>query len=179
MGAILEKIEIIDFPKTMIIGKAIRMKENPGFDDDSIPSLWRRMNGDGTLKFLQNIDGCKTRKDCVGWMGDFMPGDQEYTYLAGILAEPGTNIPDGFETRTIESIQMAIAWIKETDTPEGGDIICNASEITSKALADSGYEHDFSKGFYEMEYYSFERLLQHEITGEKKILDYYTPCKKK
>ncbi len=179
MGAQLIKIEIIDFSKTMVIGKKIREKVDIVSGDFSFENLWKTMNDEGSLNYLQSMHGCITKKDTIGWMGDFKPGDNEFTYLAGVLASPQTAVPNGFEYRVIESTKMAVAWIKETDDSEGGNIHSNASDLLRNALVKYGYEYDPSNGFYEMEFYSYERFLKPAAEGKPVSLDFYSPCKRK
>jgi hypothetical protein len=116
--------------------------------------------------------------DTVGWMGDWHPGAEFYTYLAGVLVAPDTPTPDGYTYRDIAACDMAVGWLQETDDDEGGNIFVNASEHVNNAMKANGFEYDGSHGLFEMEYYSHERFRVPQKRGEKVILDFYSPCKK-
>lgn len=179
MGAKLVNFYVQSFPKMRVLGKSVRVKLDIGLEDRTIENLWESMADDGNLDILFALPDCLAQTPgTVGWMGDFQPGDEAYTYLAGVLVQPGTAVPDGFVSRDIAPCDMAVAWIQATDSAEGGDMHANASEHMAKAMKQNGYEYDGSNGFFEMEYYSYERLRGREERGEKLILDFYSPCKK-
>ncbi len=178
MGVKLVKFEVIDFHKAYIVGKMIHIKNDPGRDDNSIPSLWDSIISHGELEELQKHKGCISHSDRVGWMGDYLPADDTYNYIAGVFFDITSTIP-GYEYRIIEQTKMAIAWIQETDDGNDEDIHTDASAYMRKALEQNQYEYDFSKGAYEIEYYSYQRLIDPNIKNGSRILDFYTPCKKK
>ena len=179
MGAKLIKFSVQTFPKSRVIGKSVVMKEPADIEDRTIEDLWERVRQDGSLDFLFNLPHKFSRdRDSVGWMGDFHPGDKVYTYLAGVLFEQDTPVPEGFVYRDIAECEIAHAWIQETEGSEGGDVHTNASEHINKAKTEDGYQFDGSNGFFEMEYYSEERYYKALERGENVILDFYSPCKK-
>ncbi|WP_066498276.1 hypothetical protein [Abyssisolibacter fermentans] len=179
MGSKLVKFDILTFAKARVIGKKVVQKLDIGIDDSTIQDLWAGMTDDGSLDFLFTLPERSTKTpDRVGWMGDFKPGDEEYTYLAGVLVNHNTPVPEGYEYRDIANCEMAIGWIQRTEDDNGGDIHVNASEHISKAIQENGYEYDSTHGFFEMEYYSYERFNVPEERGGNVILDFYTPCKK-
>ena len=180
MGSKLVRFVVQSFPSPCVIGKSVQQKAETTLDDPTIPDLWTSMANDGSLNILQAIPNRLTpNPDTVGWMGDWQPGAETYTYLAGVLVQPNTPVPDGFVSRDIESCDMAIGWIQGTDGDEGGDIHAQASAHLTGAMNEHGYEYDSSHGLFEMEYYSHERFRLAEQRGEKVILDFYTPCKKR
>jgi hypothetical protein len=109
-------------------------------------------------------------------MGDFAPPDMHFTYLAGVMFEAGTPAPEGFIYRDLSAGKLAHAWIQDT---EGGEMHAEASGITSRAAREQGYEYDGSRGLFEMEYQSFARFYVPLKRGERPMLDFYSPCKKK
>ncbi len=179
MGSKLVNFTVQSFPKMRVIGKTVRVKEPAELDDPTITDLLQSMAKDGSFDFLQTLPGRVAQSaDTVGWMGDFQPGATEYTYLAGVLFQPGTAVPDGFVSRDIEAGEMAVGWIQGTDGDEGGDMFASASGHLQQAAKDHGYAYDGSRGLFEMEYYSFERFRARLERGEQPILDFYSPCKK-
>jgi predicted transcriptional regulator YdeE len=179
MGSKLVNYTVQSFPKMMLIGKGVRVRMEVGLNDRTITDLWESMTQDGSLALLLALPARLAQDpDTVGWMGDFQPGDEEYTYLAGVLVKPGTTVLEGFVAREIPECDMAVGWIQETDDAEGGDMHANAFELMAIAAKEHGYEFDASHGFFEFEYYSYERFRGPEAHGGKIILDYYSPCKK-
>jgi len=180
MGSKLINFYVQSFPKMRVLGKTVRVRVDVGLEDRTIQDLWENMKRDGSLAALLALpDRLAQTADTVGWMGDYQPGAEAYTYLAGVLVRPDTAVPDGFEYRDIAACEMAVGWIQGTDDAEGGDMMANASGHLSNAVKEHGYEYDGSHGLFEMEYYSYERFRGPEERGEKMILDFYSPCKKR
>jgi hypothetical protein len=179
MGSQLVHFAVLDFPSVRVIGKTIRVKEPTTIDDPTIQDLWESMTQDGSIEVLLALPGRWSQSaDTVGWMGDFQPGDNAYTYLAGVFFQPGTAAPEGFTFRDIAAAELATGWIKESEGDDGGDMMGNASGHLSKARDEHGYEYDGSNGFYEMEVYTYERFHVPLERGEKPVLDFYSPCQK-
>lgn len=179
MGAKLVKFSVESFPETRVIGKSAAVKTEAAIDDRTIEELWEGMARDGDLDFLLGLpDRATPSPDTVGWMGDWQPGAETYTYLAGILAQAGAPVPEGYVYRDMAACEMAVGWLQETDGDEGGNIHADASYHINKAMQEHGYEYDGSHGLFEMEYYSHERFRIPEQRGEHVILDFCSPCKK-
>ena len=179
MGSRLVKFEVVTFPKARVIGKSVIVKLDVGIDDPTITDLLESMSRDGSFDFLLKLpDRITKNPDRVGWMGDYNPGDKQYTYLAGVLVKPDSPVPDGFVSRDIAQCQMAIGWIQEIDGDEGGDMFATQHDHIAKGMKENGYEYDGSNGFFEMEYYSYERFTLPKERGGKVGLDFYSPCKK-
>ena len=176
MGAKIINFSVQQFPGARVIGRTVRTKDKVDIDDVTITDVLDAMRRDGSNDRLFALPGRLTEaKDTVGWMGDWKPGDEFFTYLAGVLFQPGTPIPEGFEARDIVPCQVAVGWITET---EGGDMFGNASGLLGEAKKAHGYEYDGDAGMFEMEYYSDERFNAPIARGEPPVLDFYSPCKK-
>ena len=132
-------LDVRPFPATRVIGKQVACgvgegAENPG------PALWESMMKDGTLEFLVYLpDRATPDEDTVGWMGEYDPSSNTYTYIAGILARPGTQVPAGFVYRDIPACNMAIASIRGTDLHH--DVYIGAHDHTARAMQERGYEY--------------------------------------
>ena len=178
MGAKVIKFSVEAFPKLRVIGKTVIMKEPAELTDHTIEDLWESIRKDGSLDFLFGLTHKFSQdRDSAGWMGDFQPGQDHYTYLAGVLFEEDAPVPEGYEYRDIPECEMAHAWIQETEGDEGGDLFGDASGNMHKAMGEQGYQYDGSHGLFEVEYYSEERLTKTKERGDKAILDFYSPCK--
>jgi hypothetical protein len=175
----LVRFAVQPFPPARVIGRSAVQQVEAGIDDRTIQDLWAGMAADGSLDVLLALPGrIGADGDTVGWMGDFEPGADHYTYLAGVLAAPGTPAPEGYECRDIAACDMAVGWIQSTPGPEGGDLFANASDHVNQAMRDNGYEYDGAHGLFEMECYTRERFKAPQERGEPPVLDFYSPCKK-
>lgn len=179
MGAKVIEFKVVNFKGARVIGKSTTVKEPTTIYDLTINDLQDLMNNKGHYDFLLSLPNKITlNKDTVGWQGDFNPGDTSYTYLSGVLFQPNTAVPDGYDFRDIESCQMAVVSLQDCDDVEGGDLFADASPNLAKARDEQGYTYDSSHGFFEMEYYSEDKFKIPEHQGEKVVLDFYSPCKK-
>jgi predicted transcriptional regulator YdeE len=171
-------MEIRAFPATRVIGKQVTCPlgqdtVNPG------PALWDGMMRDGSLELLLNLPQRATLEpDTVGWMGDYDPASNAFTYIAGILAQPGTPAPSGCVYRDIPACQMAVASIR--GVASNHDVYEGAHNHTAQAMQERGYEYDPASGGFEMEYHSHTRFTLPEARGDEfVVLDYYTPCRRR
>lgn len=178
MGAKTINFEVKHFPGARVIGKSVHVNVETTLDDSTITDLLENMSLNGDYSYLFSLPGILSpHRDTVGWQGDYNFGDAVYTYMAGVLFKPDSNVPDGYEYRDIDACNMAIAWIEETDD-ENGNMFADASAYLAKVRDESGYQYDGSHGLFEMEYYSQERFYNRKNNGEKVILDFYSPCLK-
>ena len=179
MGVKISKFEVRQFSGARVIGKTVQVKEPTTLDDLTITDLLVMMDELNYFNYLLSLPGKLTSNlDTVGWQGDYNPGDNSYTYLAGVLFKPDSPVPDEYEYRDIDSCEMAVAWIEETETDDGGDLFADASANLAKVRDENGFRYDGSHGFFEMEYYSEERFKTPQKEGRRVILDFYSPCKK-
>ena len=179
MGVKAIDFKVIQFSGARVIGKSTIVKEPTTVDDLTINDLLDLMKNECHYDFLLSLPNKLVKaNDTVGWQGDFNPGDASYTYLSGVLFQPNTAVPDGYDCRDIESCQMAVVSLQDCDDVEGGDLFADASPNLAKARDEQGFTYDSSHGFFEMEYYSENKFKIPEHQGEKVVLDFYSPCKK-
>lgn len=181
MGTKLVQFKVEKLPKMRVIGKGITLVEGGmSLEDTNIEDLWAGMAQDGSFDVLAQLPGhVGPQGDMVGWMGDFHPPNMHFTYLAGALFKPDVEAPEGFISREIESGEMGISSIQETEGTEGGGAHTDGSAINNQAMAAHGYEYDGSRGLFEMEYQSHERYYLPLERDELPMLEFYTPCKRK
>lgn len=172
----LIRFEVVPFQASRVIGKQVIHTVKSGAPNP-VPRLWEGMAADGSLDELKRLPERSTvGSDTVGWMGEYNPVTQEFVYLAGVLAEPGAPVPEGYTFRDIPDCTMSIGYIEGTE--EEGDLYTGASELAARARHQHGYEYDHTAGDFEMEYYSYERFTVPLERGEKRlVLDYYSPCR--
>jgi hypothetical protein len=175
MGSRLMDCKVIKFPGARVIGKSVRVCEPCGIEDRTVNDLRDEMQQGGHYDFLFAQPGrFAAARDTVGWQGDYKPGQGYYTYLAGVLFQPGAAVPEGYEYRDIAPCKMAVAQIQGFEGEEGGDLFATASEKLAQARDAQGYRYDGAHGMFEMEYYADECC-----HGEPFVLDFYSPCKKR
>ncbi len=163
--------EVQDFKAVRFIGKEVVVgKKNP------VPELWKAMLKDGTNEFLQGLpERVSPQGDTIGWMGEYNSQTKEFIYIAGIFAEPNSEVPEGFSYRDIPDCLMGIGWIQgNTSNLEKG-----AHSKTEKIMKANGCVPDYSIVGISMEYYSFEKYANIEEDGNNIFtFGYYLPCKK-
>jgi predicted transcriptional regulator YdeE len=176
MSTLIE-MTIRPFPATRLVGKQVvcglsAEAENLG------PVLWESMMQDGTLDFLKQLPQRATPEaDTVGWMGEYDPASNTFTYIAGILANPGALVPEGCTHRDLPACHMAVASIRGTDANH--DVYAGAHDHAARVMQEYGYEPDPEAGGFEMEYYSDTRFNLPLSRGDEfVILDYCVPCRK-
>lgn len=196
MGVQVIALRVIDFPGARVIGRTARVGLDVTIEDRTIQDLWERAAADGTLDALfalpgrvspdgaaPGLDRAAPGLDRAGYMGDFTPGADHYTYLAGVLFAPGTplpalaEVPPGLEYRDIPACALAAGWLQETPTPEGGDLFADASDNLHRAMAARGLVFDGAHGLFELEVTTAARFDEPARRAEPRILDFYTPCK--
>ncbi|MNI26896.1 Bacterial transcription activator, effector binding domain [compost metagenome] len=159
------------FKAVRFIGKEVTVgKKNP------VPELWKKILNDGTHDFLQGLpERVSPPGDTIGWMGEYNPPTKEFTYIAGIFAEPDTVVPDGFSYRDIPDCLMGIGWIEgKTSHLEKG-----AHTKTEKIMRQNGYMPDYSTVGISMEYYSFDKYANVKEDGNSTFtFGYFLPCQK-
>lgn len=161
--------ETQEFKAVRIIGKEVTVgKKNP------VPELWKQILKDGTNDYLQGLPyRVSPQGDTIGWMGNYNPMTKDFTYIAGIFAEPNAVVPDGFSYRDIPDCLMGVTWIEgKTSHLEKG-----AHAKAEKVMRQSGYEPDYSVGI-SMEYYSFDKYANVLEDGKHPFtFGYLLPCK--
>ena len=173
----LVKFEVIPFAAARVIGRMAVCCMNEGVYNP-VPQMWKDMLADGSFDMLKSMPERATDEpDTVGWMGEYDPQTNSFNYIAGVLVKPDTPVPPGFVYRDIPACEMGVGWIQGSDS--NGDVYSNAHNHTAEAMQANGYEYDYSKGGFELEYYSDSRFVKKRINGEDLlIMDYYSPCKK-
>jgi hypothetical protein len=174
--SIIFKYEVRRFPATRVIGRLVTHTIKAGAPNP-VPGLWEAMSKDGSVNMLDRLPGkLPPERDTVGWMGEYDPATQGFTYIAGVLACPGTAVPEGYACRDVPECLMGIGWIRGRD--EGEDLYYRAHEHTERVMKQAGLEVDEAAGGYSMEYYSYEHFGAPLAAGQKEIvLGYYLPCK--
>lgn len=169
----ISKIEFAPFGPFVIVGKEIRTRPMT----QNIPALWGQCFTDGTYdRLVQMKEYIPTDipNDYVGYIRDFNPQDNTFTYLVGMFMMPDTPIPEGYAAYEIPVCTLAKAWVEG----EEYDIYANASALTLEAIGQNGYEPD-RQSFFQCEVYTDPRFGVPKSNGEKILtLDYYMPCKK-
>lgn len=129
-----------------------------------VPGLWTKLEQDGTIKMLRQLENPIFPKALLGMMYDYNHITKYFKYCIGIMINDGlsVNINSQFESIDIPKCLLAIGTIESG--PKG------ASNKNKKMYEKNGYELDYKKGF-EIEYY--------EGVKGNGIFKYITPVKRK
>lgn len=169
MGKLID-FKVAEIPEVLLIGKEIRYSiEEQMKGNNPLPAFWGRCFADDTFPALESQSDLIYDDSYVGVMLDWDKGDGEFTYIVGMLMKNGSDVPEGFVSRKIDTTRVAIGWIQGGDTQ---DVCSNAHELTEQALKAEGYSNNGMKWF--MELYNCPRFTTPDENGQI-ILDYYIP----
>lgn len=164
--AALVKIDFIEMPEVLVIGKTIDVDWLKVHGTNPIPDLWKTCFKDNTFKTLETLNDFVYDNSYVGYM-------TLHSYTCGMLMKIGCPQPGGgFTTQTIMPSKVAVGWIRGNEN----DLYMNAHGLTEKALEEWGYRYNPACK-WSMELYNCPRFTQKDQDG-KVILDYYIPVVK-
>lgn len=167
----LVKFEVKELPKLCVVGKELRYNmEKHMQGDNRIPAFWEACFANETFSTIEKQVDYVYDPAYIGIMMDWDKGDDDFSYICGMLMKEGVTIPEGFIIRDIEPTKVAIGWIQGKDT---ADVCSNAHNQTIQVLNSEGYNCDKMK--WCMELYNCPRFTTPDENGEI-ILDYYIPC---
>ena len=83
------------------------------------------------------VPGCT-----IGWMGDVQ--GQDYRYIAGVIAQPDTPVPQGMQFRNLSACDVAKGHIH--GNLQNGDVYVNAHTLTLEGIAANQRQEDYSFG---------------------------------
>jgi predicted transcriptional regulator YdeE len=165
--AFLEKIEFVSLPDVRIIGREVPCSLRPDAKNP-VPALWEASFTDGTIDMLKKlplvVPGCT-----IGWMGDVQ--GQDYRYIAGVIAQPDTPVPQGMQFRNLSACDVAKGYIHGNLL--NSDVYVSAHTLTLEGIAANQRQEDYSFGWgaeIYPDWLSFE--------AEEGTFCYYQPCKK-
>ncbi len=162
----LVKIEFIEMPKVLVVGKTIDVDWLKVHGDNPIPAFWKECFKEGMFQELESLSDYIYDPAYVGYMN-------MHSYTCGMLMKLGCPIPGGdFTSVEILPTKVALGWIRGKKQ----DICMNAHALTEKALEDWGYMYN-PDCKWSMEFYNRPRFTQKDEEG-KVILDYYIPVVK-
>ncbi|WP_058300835.1 AraC family transcriptional regulator [Gorillibacterium timonense] len=166
--AMLGKIEFLDLPAVRMIGRKVinGAGENP---DNPVPALWAKCFEEQAFETLER---CSPVVDYyVGWMGEYDPETNTFTYLAGMLLPAGSEAPEGFDYRDLAPCLVGDGYINGSFA--NGEVFCHAHELTVGGIIENGYEPDYSKG-WSAEVYPKDLSFE----AEEGTIHYFCPCQK-
>ena len=162
--------ELINFSiKTLInvriIGKEIRCKAGHP-DGNPIPAFWGECFKDGTIENLKAYPDQLYPDVLLGWIGDFNPADNTFSYIIGILTKAVTNTLKNMTVIDIPNTRFGVGAIKGTEPA----VYMAAHNLTEAEIKKNNLQIDYSPG-YEIEWYG-EDFCKNE---DYKIIDLYVP----
>jgi len=166
----LVKLDIIDQPEVLVIGKLVRAsyKDLPT-DKNPIPVHWGKCFEDGTFAKLEAMKEHILSSDYVGLcVATMYPGTEDFGHIAGMMMKPGTPVPEGFVSHTLKPTKVAVGWIKAAND---NDAHGNSHRLTTDALTERGWKHDHG---WVMHVYNRARYTKPDAEGNITV-DYYLP----
>ena len=166
----LAKFEIIDLPKTYVVGKSLKVSDESCMSGENpMPAFWGQCFEEGLFGVLEQQTEFIYDDAYVGLMCDWGTGDGHFTYIVGMPMNEGASVPDGCVIREIPASKVAVGWIQGKEGPE---LYGNEHQLTDAALKEAGHSGDNAK--WCMELYNCPRFTTPDENGEV-IVDYYIP----
>ena len=135
MSASLTNFKIVDLPAFHVVGKKIccQMGHPSG---NPIPAFWAQCFQDGTMAALEHLPGRLFTNTYVGWMGQFNPSDNTFSYVVGIVTDANTATPEAMTAIEMPAACFAVATVAG-DEPDiyiqAHDLL--AGEVKARQLA--------------------------------------------
>ena len=107
------KLEVIKLPKLYIVGKEIRYS-HVALDngDNRLPAFWEKCIKDNVFAPLEaQTDSIYINSHASVFL-DWYLGDDDFTYIVGMLMKDGAAIPDGYVVRELAETDAALCWVK-------------------------------------------------------------------
>jgi len=162
----LIKINFIEMPKVLVVGKTLEVDWTKIHENNPIPAFWDECFRDGLFKKLEALEEYVYDPAYVGYMN-------MHSYTCGMLMKLGCPEPaDDFKKYEIIPTTAAVGWIKGHEK----DVFMSAHKLTEKALEEWGYRYN-PNCRWSMEFYNCPRFTEKDEEG-KVILDYYIPVVK-
>ena len=172
VAAALVKLEIIEQPAVVVVGKSVRFNPNSSNAERLPQKLWSRCMADGTFDTLEALSGFVHDPAYVGYMDNYDSATGAFDYICGMLMKPGVPVPGGFAARRLPPAKVAVGWIKGLKENEG-EIYSNAHTLMFRTLGRKGMK-PLRRGFWSMEVYTSPRFTAPDENGFI-IMDYYLP----
>jgi len=151
MAAELAGFAVKTIGPVKVVGKELRTRFF-SFEDNPVPAFWDRCFQDGTVATLEALPGRRYPSALIGWAGRYDPADQSFSYIVGVLADPGAAVPEGMAAYDIPENRFAVGSILGTEP----DIYGRAHDLTWEQAAKASLEPALD---FEMEWYD-ERFEQ-------------------
>lgn len=169
----MKKITYKNVEERLMVG----MKQDTSFYEGA--TVWQEFFQSDSFEKLNTLSEVKQcddidENDGIGMMYDFVD-DLNFTLLIGDFVKVGTKLPDGLYAKYIPGGLTAQVQIEGSNVAE---ILDSAYLLITEAIEKTGGEIDFDQ-FYWCEVYTQERYCEPLRRGEKVIIDYIVPIKKK
>ena len=163
----LVKVDFIKMPNVRIIGQEVSHSVLEGAENP-VPALWERSFSDGTINALKQLPLAIT--DCTIGLMDGFDG-QNFKYIAGVIAEENTSVPEGMQYRDLPSCDVAKGYIY--GNLQNGDAYFNAHTLTVDGIKAHNFIDDNSFG-WSAEVYPDDL----DFDAEQGTVCYFCPYKK-
>lgn len=161
----LIKIDFIEMPKVLVLGKTLEVDWMKIHEENPIPAFWDECFRTSMFKVLEAMKDFVYNPAYVGYMN-------MHSYTCGVLMKIGCPIPEGMTVHEITPTKAAVGWIQGHEK----DVFMNAHKLTETALEEWGYKYN-PDCKWSMEFYNCPRFTEKDDQG-RVILDYYIPVVK-
>ncbi|MCE7986971.1 MAG: AraC family transcriptional regulator [Caldilinea sp. CFX5] len=169
MSASLTNFKIVDLPAFHVVGKEIRcIMGHPS--GNPIPALWAQCFKDGTMATLDHLPGRIFTDTYVGWMGQFDPRDNTFSYVVGVATGADAATPETMTAIEMPAARFAVATV----TGDEPDIYVQAHDLLDREVKAQQLAFNERMGCC-MEWYD-ERF--HPQNPGAFTIDYYEPVTK-
>jgi len=158
----LVKIDFIEMPDVVVVGKTLGVDWTKVHKENPIPDFWKECMAEGVFSQLEALEGYIFNPAYVGYM-------TMESYTCGMLMKLGCPVPENLDVHEIMPTKVAVGWVKGKE-PE---LYMQAHELTEKGLEEWGYMYN-PDARWSMEVYVCPRFTEADENGNI-VLDYYIP----
>ncbi len=109
----LVRFEIIRLPKCFIVGRGYRYSYDAlDNGDNRLPAFWNECYKDAVFAPLESQTEYIYDDSHVGVFIDWHLGDNNFTYIIGLLMKEGAVVPSGYVIRELEETDAAFCMVK-------------------------------------------------------------------
>lgn len=132
----LIKCEIIKIPKIIAVGKKFRYSHKAlDSGDNRLPEFWNKCYKENIFVPLESQAEYIFKSSHAGIFFDWYLGDDDFSYIVGLLMKEGATVPKGYSAYEIAETDVALCWVKSKALAENRAV---PFESTAQAIEESG-----------------------------------------
>ena len=129
------KIEVIKLPKIIAVGKKFRYS-HVALDngDNRLPGFWDKCYKENIFAPLESQTEHIFDSSHAGVFFDWHLGDDNFSYIVGLLMKEGVVVPEGYSIYEIAETDVVLCWLKSKSLTETRAV---PFESTAKAIKEN------------------------------------------